>query len=90
MESVLIFLKDDSVKVASYEVSKDYAYIKSEYCPEISLDECERNAEEIEGIGNTVREAAYDEERHTEDERKELTLTGEMYGSRHYEAAPNA
>ena len=44
------------------------------------LPECKRNTEVEECISNAVREAAYDEERNTEQKRKVLLITGELYG----------
>ena len=84
---VLIFGKDDSVEVTAYEVTEDYADIDAEYLEKMGLDECNRNAEEVEHICDAVREAAYDEERHTEQKRKVLSLSCKMYGCGHYETA---
>jgi hypothetical protein len=54
----------------------------------MNLPESERNAKVIEGVGHAVGEAADDEERHTEKERKILLLAGKLNGCGHYEAAP--
>ena len=56
----------------------------------MELPESERNAKVIEGVGHAVGEAADDEERHTEKERKILLLAGKLNGCGHYEAASYA
>ena len=71
------------------KIAEDNAYIHGQYLKSMKLPECQRNAEVIKSICDTVREAAYDEERNTEKKGPILFLTGEM-DSCHYESASYA
>ena len=53
----------------------------------MKLPERERDTEIVESVSHAVGEAADDEERHTEQKRKVLFLTGELNGCGHDEAA---
>ena len=56
----------------------------------MNLPEGQRNAEVIKSICHTVSEAAYDEERNCEEERKHVAFAGECHRSGHEEAAWDA
>ena len=75
------------VKIAPDKITENDAYIHGQYLKSMKLPESQRNAEVIKSICNTVREAAYDEERNTEKKGQILFLTGEMDSCSHYEAA---
>ena len=85
--SILCFFKYDSVKIAANQVAKHCADVDAEDFKRVKFPECERSREVVEGVSHAVGEAADDEERHTEKERKILLLTGELNGCGHYEAA---
>ena len=85
--SILIFCQNDAIQVASHKISKDYADIYAEDLKEMCLDECERHTKEIECVCNAVRKAADDEKRNSENEGKELILTGKLNGRSHDESA---
>ena len=66
-----------AIEVTAYEIAKYLADIDYKYfCLQHLF--CRRN-KEIEGICDRVGEATKDEYRHTQQERKHLTLTGKLY-----------
>ena len=82
---IKITLKGDVIKefpkgVSAYEVAKDYTYVNRKNLKKMQFPECKRNAEVEECISYAVCEAAYDEQRNTEQERKVLLVAGELYG----------
>ena len=87
---LLVFGKDDTIEIAADEVAENNTCIHSDDLNGMNLPESERNAEVIEGIGHAVGEAAYDEERHTEEKRQVLLLAGKLYCCGHDESASYA
>ena len=87
---VLFFGKDYAIKIAADKIAKNYACIYSEYLKNMEFPERKRHAEVIKSICHTVGEAAYDEERHTEEKRQVLLLAGKMYSCGHDESASYA
>ena len=87
---VLIFCQNYAVKVASNKVTKDYADIDAEDLEGMRLEEGRRHCAIVEGVGHAVGEAAYDEERNCEKERKHVAFAGECHRSGHEEAAWDA
>ena len=85
--SILILCQYYSVQIAAYEISENYADIYAKNLKEMSLYECKRNTEEIEGICHAVRKSAYNEERDSENKRQILVLTGKLHGCGHDESA---
>ena len=83
---VLFFGKDYAIKIAADKIAKNYACIYSEYLKNMEFPERKRHAEVIKSICHTVGEAAYDEERHTEEKRQVLLLAGKMYSCGHDES----
>ena len=84
---VLIFLEDDTVEITAYKVPEYDADVYAENLKEMGLYECHRYAEEVEDICYAVRKSAYNEEWHSEKERKILILTGKMHSCSHDETA---
>ena len=87
---ILCFFKYDSVKIAANQVAKHCAYVDAEDFKRVKFPECERGREVVEGVSHTVGEAAYDEERNCEKERKHVSFTGECDRCGHEEAAWDA
>lgn len=87
---ILIFCQNYAVKVAADKVTKDDADIDAEDLEGMRLEEGRRHCAIIEGVGHTVGEAAYDEERNCEKERKHVSFTGECNCCGHEEAAWDA
>ena len=56
----------------------------------MKLPECERGREVVEGVSHAVGEAAYDEERHREQQRKKVLLFGKCHCSGHKKAAADS
>ena len=88
--SILCFFKYDSVKIAANQVAKHCADVDAENFKRVKFPECERGREVVEGVGHAVGEAAYDEERNCEKERKHVAFAGECHRSGHEEAAWDA
>jgi ribosomal protein L15 len=85
--SILCFFKYDSVKIAANQVAKHCADVDAEDFKRVKFPECERGRQVVEGVSHAVGEAAYDEERHREEQRKKVLLFGKCHCSGHKKAA---
>ena len=77
--SILSFLQNYAIEVASDEVPENYATIDSKHLPCMRLQKGDRSAQVVEGIGDAVSEATYDEQRHSKKQRKIIILSGKLY-----------
>ena len=87
---ILIFSKNDSIKIAADKVTQHDADIHAQNLEGMSLEEGYRYACIIECICHAVGKATYDEERNREQERKHVSFAGECYRCGHKKAARNA
>ena len=87
---VLILGQHNTVKVAADKVAKDDAAVDAENFPQVEFPERKRHAAVVEGVCNTVGEAAHDEERNCEEERKEVLLAGETDCCGHHDTAADS
>ena len=87
---ILLFRQYYAVKIAADEIAENDACIYSKYLQSVEFPERNRHAEIIECIRHAVGEAAYDEERHTEEKRQVLLLAGKLYCCGHDESASYA
>ena len=78
---------DETVEVAADEIADDDADVEDQDTQPVVGNERHRHAQIIISVGNTVREAAHDEEWHTEEQRKVLTLAGKGDCRGHDESA---
>ena len=78
---------DEAVEVAANEIADDDADVEDQDTQPVVGNERHRYAQIIISVGNTVREAAHDEEWHAEEQRKVLTLAGKGYCRGHDESA---
>lgn len=88
--SILCFFKYDSVKIAANQVAKHCADVDAEDFKRVKFPECERGREVVEGVSHAVGEAAYDEERHREKQRKDVLLLCKSHCSGHKKAAADS
>ena len=87
---ILIFSQDDAVEVAADKVTKDDADIHTEYLEGMCLQEGHRHRAIVEGVGHSVGEAAYDEERTCAQEREYVAFAGKCHRSGHEQTAWDA
>ena len=87
---ILVFCQNYAVKVAADKVTKDDADIHTEYLEGMRLEECYRHTCVVERVGHAVGEAAYDEERNCEQERKHIAFAGECHCCGHEQTARDA
>ena len=83
---ILLFRQYYAIKIAADEIAENDACIYSKYLQSVEFPERNRHAEIIECIRHAVGEAAYDEERHTEEKRQVLLLAGKLYCCGHDES----
>ena len=75
----MLFRQYYAVKIAADEIAENDACIYSKYLQSVEFPERNRHAEIIECIRHAVGEAAYDEERHSEQQRKIILFTCKSY-----------
>ena len=87
---VLILSKHNAVKIAADKVAEDDAAVDAEDFPQVEFPEGKRHAAVVKGICNAVGEAAHDEERNCEEERKEVLLAGKTDCCGHHDTAADS
>lgn len=87
---VLILGQHNTVKIAADKVAEDDAAVDAEDFPQVEFPEGKRHAAVVEGICNAVGEAAHDEERNCEEERKKVLLAGETDSRGHHDTAADS
>ena len=78
---------DPAVEVAAHEIADNDDAVEGQDAAEIGAPVIQRSAGVEISIGNAVREAAHDEERHTEEHGQIVSLAGEGNGGGHDESA---
>ena len=87
---VLILSQNNAIKIAADKVAEDDTAVDAEDFPYVEFPEGKRHAAVVEGISNAVGEAAHDEERNCEEERKEVLLAGETDCCSHHDTAADS
>ena len=94
MESISVFVNKEVVEVAAEEIADDEREVEKQHAAGVGGEERCRGCHVIKGVGNAVREAAVDEERHGEEQRNPvanlLAPAGESDGSGHQDAATDS